>query len=151
MSFYLTVSRIWCTCFVMFEDVILIFLRDLKIKFCKHNQKEVESVHFIKVYTKGRFVYVQTSDTNLLYQLCSKPLTHQGDFDLKYTQDILLFHSAWFLYHYTQCTAKYGNRQTKFMVLYICKQRFQDTAIDISSQFNIHLIYLRQKSNFPHQ
>ena len=35
------------------EDVILIFLRDLKTKLCKHNQKEVEWVHYIKVYAKG--------------------------------------------------------------------------------------------------
>ena len=89
----------------MFEDIILIFLRDLKTKLCKHNQKEVESVHYIKVYAKGvlknDFVYVETSDTNLLFtqiytnsQLCPKPLTHQRDFDLKYTEDILLFHIA---------------------------------------------------------
>ena len=32
----------------------------------------------------------------------SKPLTHQTNFDLKYIQDILLFHIAWLLYHYTQ-------------------------------------------------
>ena len=30
-------------------------------------------------------------------------MTHQTHFDLKYTQDILLFHITWFLYHYTQC------------------------------------------------
>ena len=65
----------------MLEDLILIFLRDLKTKLCKHNQKEAESVHYIKAYAKGvlknGFVYVETSDTNLLYQLHSKPLTHQ--------------------------------------------------------------------------
>ena len=80
------------------EDVILIFLRDLKRKQCKFNQKEVESVHHIKAYSKGMlkngFVYVEISGANLLYQLRSKPLTHQADFDLKYTQDILLFHIA---------------------------------------------------------
>ena len=84
--------------FVMLEDVIMIFLRDVKIKLCKHNQKEVESVHYIKVFAKGvlknGFVYVETSDANLLYQLRSKPLIHQRDFDLKHTQDILLFHIA---------------------------------------------------------
>ena len=80
------------------EDVILSFLRDLKTKLCKHNQKKVESVHYIKVYTKGvlknGFVYVETSGKNLLYQLRSRRLTHQTDFDLKYTQVffILLFH-----------------------------------------------------------
>ena len=40
MTFYLTVSRTWCTCFVTLEDVILIFLRDLKTKLCKLNQKK---------------------------------------------------------------------------------------------------------------
>ena len=84
--------------FMTLEDAILIFLRDLKTKLCKHNQKEVESVHYIKVYTKrvlkNGLVYVETSDPNLLYQLRSKPLIHQRDFDLKYTQDILLSHIA---------------------------------------------------------
>ena len=83
------------------------FLRYLKTKLSKHNQKEVESVHCMKVYRKGvlknGFIYVETLDANLLYQLCSKPLTHQTDFNLKYDQDILIFHSDWFLYHYTQC------------------------------------------------
>ena len=55
----------------MLEDVILIFLTDLKSKLCKHNQKEFESVYYIKVYAKGvlknGFVYVETSDANLLY------------------------------------------------------------------------------------
>ena len=73
----------------------LAFLRDLKTKLCRHNQKEIESMHYIKVCIKGvlknGFVYVETSDTNLLYQLCSKPLSHQRDFGVKYTQDILLF------------------------------------------------------------
>ena len=80
------------------EKVILKFLRDLKNKLSKHNQKDVESVHYTKVYTKGvlknDFADVETSGANLLYQLRSKPLTHQRDFDLKYTQDILLFHIA---------------------------------------------------------
>ena len=53
MNFYLIVSRTWCTCLVALEDVILIFLIDLKTKLCKLNQKEVESVHYIKVYSKG--------------------------------------------------------------------------------------------------
>ena len=59
----------------MLEDVILIFLRDLKTKLCKHNQKEVESVHCIRVFVKGLlkngFVFVETSEENLLYQLRS--------------------------------------------------------------------------------
>ena len=74
------------------KDVILIFLRDLKIKLCKHNKKEIESVHYIKVYanvvSKNGFVYVKTSDANLFYQLRTKPSTYQRDFNLKYTQDI---------------------------------------------------------------
>ena len=84
---YLTVSRTWYTCFLTLEDVFLIFLSDLKTKLSKHNQKEVESMHYIKVYVKevlkNGFVYVDTSDTNLLYELRSKPLTHQRDFDVK--------------------------------------------------------------------
>ena len=87
LTFYLTVSRTSCIYFVTFEDVVLILLKDLKTKLCKHNQKEVESVHYIRVYAKGvlknGFVYVETSDANLLYQLRSKPLTHQRDFDLR--------------------------------------------------------------------
>ena len=67
------------------EDAILIFLRDLKTKLYKHNQKEFESVHCRNVYAKegvkNGFVYVETSDTNLFYQLRSKPLTHKRDFD----------------------------------------------------------------------
>ena len=35
--------------FVMLEDVILISLRDLKTKLCKHNQKEGESVNYINI------------------------------------------------------------------------------------------------------
>ena len=80
------------------EDITLIFLRDLKTKVGKHNQKEVESGHYIKVYAKrilrNDFLYVETSNANLLYQLRSKPLTHQRDFDLMYTLEILLLHFA---------------------------------------------------------
>ena len=73
----------------MFEDVILIFLRDGKTKLCKHNQKEVESVHYLKVYAKGMFsLYRNFRCEFTLNQSCSKPLIHQKDFDLKYTQDI---------------------------------------------------------------
>ena len=57
----------------MLKDMTLIFLRDLKTKLCNHNQKEVESMHYIKVYSKGvlknDFVYVETSDASLIYQL----------------------------------------------------------------------------------
>ena len=77
------------------EDVILIFLRDLKNKLCKHNKKEVEPFHYIKVYSKGMlkngFVYAEISDANLLYQLSLKSLTHQRDFDLKYIPNIFYF------------------------------------------------------------
>ena len=47
------------------------------------------------------FVYLETSDVNLLYQLRSKPLIHQRDFHLKYILDILLSHVACFytIYH----------------------------------------------------
>lgn len=42
------------------------------------NQKEVVSVHFIKAYVKGLlkndFVYVETSDVNVLHQSHTKPL-----------------------------------------------------------------------------
>ena len=80
------------------EDVISIFLRDFKTKLCKHNQKEVEPVHYINVNAKGLFkdgfVYIETSDANLLYKLRSKPLNPQRDSDLKYMQDILLLHIA---------------------------------------------------------
>ena len=65
----------------MLEDIILIFLKDLKTKLCKHNQKEVESVHYIRVYAEGvlknGLVYVETSNANSLYQLRSKPLTRE--------------------------------------------------------------------------
>ena len=98
LNFHLTVSRNPCTYFVTHEDVILIFLRDLKTNLYKHNHKEVESVHYIKVYAnmvlKNDFICVETSHMNLLYQLRSRPLTHQRAFDLKYTQDILQLHIA---------------------------------------------------------
>ena len=55
-------------------------------------------MHYIRVYGNGvlrnDFVYVETSDANSLYQLNSKPLTYQQDFDLKHAQDILRFHIA---------------------------------------------------------
>ena len=79
MTFYLTVSRNWCTCFVTLEGVILIFLKDLKTKLCKLNQKEFESMHYIKVYSKG----------------------------VSKKRFCLLFHIAWLLYHYTQCLRSY--------------------------------------------
>ena len=41
LSFHLTVERTSCIYFVMIEAIILIFLRDLKTKLCKHNQKRL--------------------------------------------------------------------------------------------------------------
>ena len=45
-----------------------------------------------KEVVKIGFVFVVTSDANVLYQLRSKLLPLQRDFDLKYTQDISLLH-----------------------------------------------------------
>ena len=78
-TFYLTVSITSYNYFVKFEDVVIIFLRDLKTKLCKHNQKEVASAYYINVYAKGvlinDFFYVETSDTNLIERLSSPHLT----------------------------------------------------------------------------
>ena len=64
-------------------------------------------MHYIKVYStavlKNGFVYIETSDANLLNKLRSDPLTKLTDFHLKFTQDILRIHIALFLYHYAQC------------------------------------------------
>ena len=53
--------------FMTLENVILIFFIDLKAKLSKHNKKEIESVHYIKIYEKGilknGFLYVEMSDT----------------------------------------------------------------------------------------
>ena len=51
--------------FALSEVLILVSLKDLETKLCKHNQKEVISVHYIRVYVKGvllksDFVYVET-------------------------------------------------------------------------------------------
>ena len=35
-------------------------------------------------FSSKSYIMLETSDMNLLYQLHSKPLTHQKDFDLKY-------------------------------------------------------------------
>ena len=69
------------------------------------NRVWISALHksLLKGAIKNGFVYVEISSANLLYQLRSKPFTHQRDLDLKYIQDILLFHIAWLLYHYTQC------------------------------------------------
>ena len=100
LTFHLTVNRTPYTYSVVLDYTIRIFLRYLKIKLCKHNQKEVESVHYRKDYAKGLlrnyFVYVET------FRL-SKSLFCQKEVHLKYIQDILLLHIVWFLYHYTQC------------------------------------------------
>ena len=46
------------------EVLILVSSEDLETKLCRHNQKKVVSVHYIKVYIKGvlksDFVYVET-------------------------------------------------------------------------------------------
>ena len=51
---------------------------------------------------KNNFVFVEISDTNLRYQLRSKSLIHQRDFDLKYIWDILVFDTASSLYNDNQ-------------------------------------------------
>ena len=53
MTFYVTVSRTWCTCSVTLEDIILISLRDLKAKLCKHNQKKGQISALHKILSKG--------------------------------------------------------------------------------------------------
>ena len=63
----------------MLEDAVLIFLKDVKTKLCKHNQKEIESLYGIKVYAevvlRNNFVYAETSDMNLLitFQVIDSP------------------------------------------------------------------------------
>ena len=126
------------------EDVILSFLRDLKTKLCKHNQKKVESVHYIKVYTKGvlknGFVYVETSGKNLLYQLRSRRLTHQTDFDLKYTQDIFYFTVSYCLI--------YVPLYTKFKALAFRSLCLVPNKIILFFLgWNVHLIYYQQTSH----
>ena len=78
-----------------------VWRQDLKTKLCTHNQKEVESVQvYAKGVLKNDFVDVETpetSDGNLFYQLRSKALIHQREFDLKYILDISLLHITWFL------------------------------------------------------
>ena len=53
-----------CIYFVFLEVLILVSLKDLETKLCRHNQKEVVSVHYIKVYVKWlvkkRFCLVET-------------------------------------------------------------------------------------------
>ena len=47
-----------------------------------------------KVVLNNSFVYAETSDANLVYELHPKPLTHQREreFGLKHSQDILVLH-----------------------------------------------------------
>ena len=42
-----------CIYFALPEVLILVSLKDLETNLCKHNQKEVISVHYMKVYVKG--------------------------------------------------------------------------------------------------
>ena len=51
MTFYLTVSRTSCIYFVTLEDFFNLSKR-FENQPVKHNQEEVESVHYIKVYSK---------------------------------------------------------------------------------------------------
>ena len=64
LTFCLAVSRNVCTYFALLEVLILVSLKDLKTKLCRHNQREVVLVHCIKVYVKevlkNDFVYVKT-------------------------------------------------------------------------------------------
>ena len=48
-------SRNSCIYFELLEVLILVSLKDLETKLCKHNQKEVVSVHYIKGGVKKRF------------------------------------------------------------------------------------------------
>ena len=50
-TFYLAVSRTLCIYFALLEVLILVSFKDLETS--SHNQKEVVSVHYIKVYLKG--------------------------------------------------------------------------------------------------
>ena len=63
-TFFLAVSRTLCIYFALLEVLILVSLKGLETKLCRHNQKEVILVHYIKVYVKGLlkndFVYVET-------------------------------------------------------------------------------------------
>ena len=86
---------------VTFEDVILIFVRDLKTNLCKHNQKDFESVNYIYVYAKGLLNLAMEKLQTRIYFI--NYVQSHRDFDLKYIQGILLLHNFLFLYHYMQC------------------------------------------------
>ena len=64
--------------------------------------KTHKNVKCIKIYSKGllknNFVFVEISDTNLIYQLRSKSLIHLRDFDLKY---------VWFSFRYCFITVQW--------------------------------------------
>ena len=47
------VSRTLCIYFVLLEILILVSLKDLETKLYRHRQKEVVSMHYIKVDVKG--------------------------------------------------------------------------------------------------
>ena len=92
----LDILPLTCIYFALIEVLILVSLKYFESKLCRHNQKDVVSVYYIKAYVKGvlknDFVYVETLDVNLFYQLRSMPLFHQRYFNLKYILDILLLH-----------------------------------------------------------
>ena len=51
-TFCLAVSRTSCIYFELLEILLLVSFKDLENKLCKHNLKEVVSVHYVKVYLK---------------------------------------------------------------------------------------------------
>ena len=77
----------------MLETLFKIFLRDLKIRFYKHNEKVFKSLHYVTAYAekvlKNNFVYVEFLHANFPDQIRPKPLTNQRDFYLKYIRHIL--------------------------------------------------------------
>ena len=67
--------RVWRRNFNLFERFEHHYL-------CKHNSIEVVSVLCIKIYgmeeLKNNFIYLETSDTNLLYQITFKTIDSPG-------------------------------------------------------------------------
>ena len=111
----------------------------MKTKLCKHNQKEVESVHYVKVYAKDVLrngsVYAEASATNLLYQLRSRPLTHQRD---------LKIHPRYFTFAHCLISAPL---YAMFRALAFWCFYFQIILILFCLGRNVHLIYYQQTSH----